>query len=128
MEYMAPKMAVIAESASRLSDLSSRAGNNPSLLFDQNWRAQTSVVLFLLKSSGQEIQKYQPVTAELRTLDNLLVSVGRDLAYIVDQYTLGVDNLSSANINNAARRMQSTTATLQHAQNELNALSRRYGR
>lgn len=128
MEYMAPKMAVIAESVGRLGDLSSRVANNPSLLFDQNWRVQTATVLFLLKVSGQEIPKYQPVPAELRTLDNLLVSVGRDLVYIVDQYTLGVDNLSSANINNATRRMQSMTATLQRAQNELNAISRRYGR
>jgi hypothetical protein len=106
LNYMQPKIQLAGQTLVRLGEQSTRLSNTPALLSDQTWRTQTAVVLGLMKNTGEEMQKYEPVPKELESLDDTMVSLGKDLVYIADEYATGLDGPNAARIRNATTRMQ----------------------
>ena len=127
MNYQVPLLTRASSGLQALGDQSTQAGNNAYVMADPTWRTRTALALSELKSAGQQIQKYEPVPAELKRLDALMVSFGKDLVYISDEYAAGVDNVSAVRLGNAASRLQTMPAKSQTILGEVNAIADRYG-
>jgi hypothetical protein len=126
LRYMQPKLATIGQSMVALSEQSSQASRSPLVVFSTDWRLKTATALALLKVEGDEIQKYEPVPAELKPLDNLMVQLGKDLNYAADEYAAGVDKVDGNRIRNAAARIETATSRVSQIKAELLKLSTRY--
>jgi hypothetical protein len=121
---------LVLDAADAINDLgvqSNKAAVNPLLIGDPGWQFTTVLTVARLKDSGQKMQRYQPVPVSVKHLDDLMVSFGKDLVYIADEYTAGVDNISSSHLVNASKRMQTIPAKSQQIINELKRLAAQYG-
>jgi hypothetical protein len=120
---MQPKFALIAQDLGRLGEQHIKARNNPNLLRDAQWKAQTFTVIDSLSTTARELQTYRPVPIEVETLNALMVEIGKDLEYVADEYTAGIQSLDQARIANATRRVTGLPPKAQQAMAELQRLA-----
>jgi hypothetical protein len=89
---------------SRLGEQSLKTRENPDLARDPDWRAQTNAVLDLLKTAGQEIQRYEPVPPAAQALNATIVSLGADLVDVAEEYGAALDEGDAERMASAASR------------------------
>ena len=123
--FMEPRFVRVQQSLTQVGNLSTRMSNDPALFLDQSWRLQMGIALGLLRGTAEEIQKFEPVPPPLKALDDIIVSMGKDLVYVVDELAAGLDNLDQRRIANASQRMQTVNVKIQQATREMEALAAR---
>jgi hypothetical protein len=120
--YVRPKLQAAAAAIRELSQQSASASQNSQLLTDPEWKRRTAASLESMKKIGTELQVYDPVPPELNPLDEVVVSLGKDLVYVADEYAAGIEPLRPERLGNAADRMSLMSAKLQRATTELQQL------
>jgi hypothetical protein len=126
--YMAPKIQLAGQALAGLGEQSAAAANKPALVSDRDWRFDTAVVLALLKTAGEEMQKYAgAIPAELQPVHSSVIATGEDLERTVDEFALGVDRHSVALIRRAAERLDTVTTRISTTLQDLQVLQKRYG-
>jgi hypothetical protein len=95
------------------------------LLADNDWRIKTAVAIAMMQTTGKEMQAYpDKVPPNAMRLDGIVKDLGRDLVYIADEFTAGLDQGKPERINNVTRRMAGISAKTQAASAEINTITR----
>jgi hypothetical protein len=105
LDTMLPDVQLAGQSLATLGTQSEQLSGTPALLSDSTWMVKTAAALAGMRSAAGKMQKYEPVPARAKALDDLMVSMGKDLIYIAEEYTEGIDGRSIARINNATTRI-----------------------
>jgi hypothetical protein len=125
--YMAPKIQHAGQVLAGLGQQSEAAAHKPALVSDRDWRFDTTAVLALLKTAGEEMQKYAgAIPSELQPVHSGVLATGADLERTVDEFALGVDRHSAALIRRAAERLDTVTARISTTLQDLQVLQKRY--
>jgi hypothetical protein len=126
--YMAPKIQLAGQALAGLGQQSAAAGHNPALVSDGDWRFNTAMALAMLKTAGEEMQKYAgAIPADLRPVHSGVLATGEDLERTVDEFALGVDRHSAALIRRAEARLDTVTVRISTTLQDLQVLQKRYG-
>jgi hypothetical protein len=111
-----------------ISDQSGLVGDDPPLLRDRIWQTATALYLTRLRSAGKALQqRADKVPPDMVEVDGLLLSVGRDMVAVADDYAKGVDTLDVTYITQASERMDSMGSALRAVLAKIAAISQRYG-
>jgi hypothetical protein len=121
--YMAPRFAALTAATTSSAALSDEAGRRPEALGEEEWRARMAAALGALRAAGDEVQRYQPVPERMRTVDALLVEIGRDAVLVADELAAGLDAEDADRIADAARRTESVAARTEAVHQEIAAIA-----
>lgn len=85
-------------------------------------RNQMSKAFVALRSDGEKLQGYRKVPERAATIDRSIVAIGKDLAYIADEGTSGMNSINGARIQNATSRVQILKNNIAQATTEIDKL------
>jgi hypothetical protein len=125
--YMTPRLGLIQDALTLVSERSLEAGRTPSVIFTDTWRVKVATALFGLKTAGGQIQNYQPVPPEVGQLDRLVVAYGKDLVSFADEYAASVDTVSATRLKGALARLQSANSRSTQIVAEVTKVAQQYG-
>lgn len=104
--YMGVRFSLAGSALTTVGELSAQVGKEPRLLLDVKWRRDVSLATTTLRLAGKEMQTYERVPSEAKTLDSMITSTGKDLEYIAEEYAGGVAAMEPRRIERALERMQ----------------------
>ena len=110
---------VYAQALAVLDNLGAAAGEEPSLLRDQEWRAQTTFVLKMMELAAADMAAVQPVPPELTRTGELLQQVNAETKPMVADYASAIETEDRARIAEAAARLDKINEYLLEAAEEL---------
>ncbi len=116
---VAPAAGVYAQALAVLDNLGAAAGEEPSLLRDQEWRAQTTFVLKMMELAAADMAAVQPVPPELTRTGELLQQVNAETKPMVADYASAIETEDRARIAEAAARLDKINGYLLEAAEEL---------
>ena len=116
---VAPAAGVYAQALAVLDNLGAAAGEEPSLLRDQEWRAQATFVLKMMELAAEDMAAVQPVPPELTRTGELLQQVNAETKPMVADYASGIDTEDQERIAKAAERLDKINEYLLEAAEEL---------
>ena len=116
---VAPAAGVYAQALAVLDNLGAAAGEEPSLLRDQEWRAQATFVLKMMELAAGDMAAVQPVPSELTRTGELLQQVNAETKPMVADYASGIDTEDQERIAKAAERLDKINEYLLEAAEEL---------
>ena len=116
---VAPAAGVYAQALAVLDNLGAAAGEEPSLLRDQEWRAQATFVLKMMELAAADMAAVQPVPPELTRTGELLQQVNAETKPMVADYASGIDTEDQERIAKAAERLDKINEYLLEAAEEL---------
>ena len=102
-----------------LDNLGAAAGEEPSLLRDQEWRAQATFVLKMMELAAEDMAAVQPVPPELTRTGELLQQVNAETKPMVADYASAIDTEDQERIAKAAERLDKINEYLLEAAEEL---------
>ena len=116
VESVAPDVAAYLEKAStpiqqygtwlqRIGELSTEAGNTPSLFFDDDWKVRMTTALVALRLAGESLGTLSPVPEQAKPVDDLLKKIAVETEPMADEYLRGLDGMNVALITSAGERM-----------------------
>lgn len=106
-----------------LTTQATKAGQNPALMADGQWRLETAASLAILKIAGESLRDYrEPIPPSLGAVDATMRLVGADAIYLSDKFAAGMDTRDVSRIDNATKAMQRIEGNLTQAHNQLGAL------
>lgn len=99
-----------AEGMSSIGELFSRAGENPMMIYNEDWTLQVAASLLLLESAGKEYKNIQTNSEhqEVHDVVNRLHAMGDDLIMIKSHVVEGIDYNDPQKINQASELMLKT--------------------
>ena len=116
---VAPAAGVYAQALAVLDSLGAAAGEEPSLLRDQEWRAQATFVLKMMELAAEDMASVQPVPPELSRTGELLQEVNAETKPMVADYASAIDTEDQERIAKAAERLDKINEYLLEAAEEL---------
>ncbi len=116
---VAPAAGVYAQALAVLDNLGAAAGEEPSLLRDQEWRAQATFVLKMMELAAEDMASVQPVPPELTRTGELLQQVNAETKPMVADYASAIDTEDRERIAKATERLDKINAYLLEAAREL---------
>ena len=116
---VAPAAGVYAQALAVLDNLGAAAGEEPSLLRDQEWRAQATFVLKMMELAAEDMAAVQPVPPELTRTGELLQQVNAETKPMVADYASAIDTEDQERIAKAAERLDKINEYLLEAAEEL---------
>ena len=116
---VAPAAGVYAQALAVLDNLGVAAGEEPSLLRDQEWRAQATFVLKMMELAAEDMAAVQPVPPELTRTGELLQQVNAETKPMVADYASAIDTEDQERIAKAAERLDKINEYLLEAAEEL---------
>ena len=116
---VAPAAGVYAQALAVLDNLGAAAGEEPSLLRDQEWRAQATFVLKMMELAAADMAAVQPVPPELTRTGELLQQVNVETKPMVADYASAIDTEDQERIAKAAERLDKINEYLLEAAEEL---------
>ncbi len=116
---VAPAAGVYAQALAVLDNLGVAAGEEPSLLRDQEWREQATFVLKLMELAAEDMAAVQPVPPELTRTAELLQQVNAETKPMVADYARAIDTEDQERIAKAAERLDKINEYLLEAAEEL---------
>lgn len=121
-DFMKERVKDVRDAFSQYAVQLRRLNGNPALYNDTDWRIRVAVPLAVLKTKGQELQKYEPVPPEAKALDDLFVDIGKDLVFIADESIGALDDRSQARMGRATARTGAVNPKLDRAEQQLKVL------
>lgn len=97
------------------------AGNDPSLIFDSEWKTKLGLALGILNFRADEMAKLEP-TPKYINLHSIIVKLANETHLFTDAYANGVDNFDSALIDKASQHLVNMTALMQDATTEMDKI------
>ena len=116
---VAPAAGVYAQALAVLDNLGAAAGEEPSLLRDQEWRAQATFVLKMMELAAEDMAAVQPVPPELTRTGELLQQVNAETKPMVADYASAIETEDRERIAKAAERLDTINGYLLEAAEEL---------
>jgi hypothetical protein len=98
-----------------------QAGNDPSLILDNDWRTKTGFAFGILNSRAEEMAKLEP-SPNYVDLHSIIVKLADETYLFTDSYAKGIDNLDSAMIEKASQHLRNMTTFMQEATTEMNRI------
>lgn len=116
---VAPAAGVYAQALAVLDNLGAAAGEQPSLLRDQEWRDQATFVLKMMELAAEDMAAVQPVPPELTRTGELLQQVNAETKPMVADYASAIETEDRERIVKAAERLEKINEYLLEAAEEL---------
>lgn len=104
-----------------VSDYVQQAGNDPSLILDDDWKRKCGFALGLLNLRAEEMAKLEP-SPKYVTLHSIIVKLADETYLFTDAYANGIDNFDSALINEAVQHLSNMTMLSQEATAEMDRI------
>ena len=116
---IAPAAGVYAQALAVLDNLGAAAGEEPSLLRNEEWRAQATFVLKMMELAAEDMASAQPVPPELTRTGELLQQVNAETKPMVADYASAIDTEDQERIAKATERLDKINEYLLEAAEEL---------
>ena len=98
-----------------------QAGNDPSLILDNDWKTKTGLAFGILNLRAEEMAKLEP-SPNYVDLHSIIVKLADETYLFTDSYAKGIDNLDSAMIEKASQHLMNMTTFMQEATTEMNRI------
>ncbi|MAG35027.1 MAG: hypothetical protein CL878_02075 [Dehalococcoidia bacterium] len=116
---VAPAAGVYAQALTLLDNLGAQAGQEPSLLRDQEWRAQATFALKMMELASEDMASIQPVPPELKRTASLLQQVKAETKPMVTDYAQAIEAEDRERIATAAERLDKINEYLLEAAEDM---------
>lgn len=125
MAWLAPKMQLVGQSATTMSEQLGQFSRTPSIFLDQDWQRKTGVALGLMKGAAQLMKSQErEVPPAARTLDTDVRKLGDDLVVVADEFAAGLSTLDQQRMNRGNQRMTTARASLDRVTAGIQALQK----
>jgi tetratricopeptide (TPR) repeat protein len=116
--FISEKVPAYTEAFLDVSEYVQQAGNDPSLVLDDEWRKNCGFALGILNFRAEEMVKLEP-TPKYVNLHSILLKLADETYLFTDAYANGVDNLDSTLIDKAGQHLINITTLSQEATSEM---------
>jgi hypothetical protein len=106
-----------------LSNLLSEAGDDTSLLFDDNWKAEVVVDLVLMKLTSDEILKYGTPPSKFASIHSDFQVIAREANSAADNIASGIDNFDADAIDRGTANLETITTYANRILSKLQAIT-----
>lgn len=121
--FLGPALTEMGEVLTEFGELNIAAGEDPSLLLDNDWRRRVAVSTVLIEDVSQRIVAYDgPVPPRFASIHERLVGVAGDYDRSMDMYRQGLDSGDMTVFNESVNIFTAASAVLREVSLEIQAM------